>query len=756
MNSNQITFQESLTVLETSNVMICTVDQNGYFVYLNPSWTENLGWSIEELKRKPFANFLHPDDIEISKQAAQSVFSTKQEVKFFTNRYRTNSGNYRTFEWSARLSDSLNLIIATATDITDKEKLRRDSKFSSQVLSAAADVAHLGYWKVDLTSQSVEWSDEVYRIHGVTRDTYRPTLESALNFYHPDDFEKVKSLVTQALKSQKEYYYQKRIVRPGGEIRHVVAKGVIERNENNVPKSVFGVFQDITEIQQIISEKDLLSKVAEYTITGIVVTDYRKKVLWVNQAFEAMTGYNLEEVHGKSLGQFLQGEKTNKETITEIKERLAQEKHVNVEILNYHKKGFSYWNHLYIAPVIQNGNVTHFIGIQHDITKQKEHQDIIARMQRMDTISELAAGIAHDFNNLLAIIEGNRELIEMKAKQLEVNEHLSKMKSAISRATQTTQKLLKSSKKSSLEKTHFNANVLLNDLMDLLNEAIPNNISLTWEIDSECLIKISRSDLEDSITNIIINACNAIEHHGTVTIKSSITHEMNHSMDGEFIYIKASDSQRYCRISIRDDGCGIDESHLEEIFLPFVSLSPNKTGTGLGLSMVAGFAAREGLGISINSKPDMGTEFNLWLPISEDLPQEPQKLTVSPVINLSEIHAVLIDDEMMLLETSHQLLESMGINVRSFLQPSEGLSYIDNNLDKIDIILTDEIMPGEIQGHNIYQKYHTLKPVIIISGYEGNLPESLANVTVIKKPFDRMLLQDSINEAIGEFNEKSF
>ena len=239
------------------------------------------------------------------------------------------------------------------------------------LLKQAETMSKVGHWKFDLTSGVLFWSDEVFRIHGLDKSVFTPTIESAIDFYHPDDKAKVRNYLDVAISSGTNFEFRLRIIRPTGEIRNVLSHGEIRKNEAGEAVSIFGVFQDITERERLLNQHGLLSVVANTTTTGVVITDPDKKVIWVNEAFTKMSEYTLQEVQGKVLGPFLQGVDTDPESIQQIKQGLRDGQSVDVEILNYQKSGRPYWNHLLISPEYVNGKLAHFVGLQHDITKRK-------------------------------------------------------------------------------------------------------------------------------------------------------------------------------------------------------------------------------------------------------------------------------------------------------------------------------------------------------------------------------------------------
>lgn len=239
-----------------------------------------------------------------------------------------------------------------------------------RLLDDVGKISHTGHWQLHIASEQLHWSEEIYRIHGVSPKTYNPDVKSALDFYHPEDVNQVQDYLTQSLKQGKEWNFRLRIVRPDGEIRHVASSVNVLTNQQG-PEYLFGVFQDITEYVELEQQKDLLACAVEHSTAGIVITDAERKVVWANHGFETLTGYALPEVEKHNLATFLQGEETDQETVAYMKEELGAGRAIDVEIFNYHKSGSTYWNRLIITPIYHHSKLQHFVGVQHNITAEK-------------------------------------------------------------------------------------------------------------------------------------------------------------------------------------------------------------------------------------------------------------------------------------------------------------------------------------------------------------------------------------------------
>ncbi|MEP7706730.1 PAS domain S-box protein [Paraglaciecola sp. 25GB23A] len=627
------------------------------------------------------------------------------------------------------------------TDITDRKEGELAVQRSQKLLTETEQIGKVGGWEFDIDSGKQTWTEEVYRIHELDHDS-EPSVATGVNFYTAESRPTIEQAVQRIIEHGEPFDLLLEIITAKGNLRsvHTIGKADLEN------RRIYGFFQDVTDIQNISAERDLLSKASQATTSGIVITDKHKDVVWVNEAFTTITGYSLAEVKGFSLKTFLQGKKTSQTTALEINQTLEDGNEVDVEILNYRKGGQPYWNHLKISPVREHGEIKHFIEIQQDITEKKEQHETIVKMQRLEMMSQLSMGIAHDFNNILGIISGNQEIAKMVNTQPQLVPLLNAIEKATERASNLTTKLLKSSKHSHSQQKLDSIQVLIQDFKAMITESVPNNVSMRWQIDEAITQTVDILEFQDVLLNLVVNAKNAIHHHGSISLAVNKAKEFNAA--GEYEVSKPLASSAYVVLSVEDTGEGIPNDKFDDIFLPFASHS-SKEGTGLGLTMVLGFIGRHNYGLTLHSEPGVGTKFSIWIP--ESYPQITEKLNSHGAESgyLRAKNIVLIDDEIDLLNVTTSLLQLHDHKVTSFNNPEEAIAFIEDNKESIDLIITDEVMPGSIQGHNIVAMLKDFIPVILISGYTE--PDNIKGLEhlLLAKPFGNNALHQKIAEVLN-------
>ena len=370
------------------NAMMCATCSNGYFTYLNPHWSDVLGWSIQEIMAVPFIEYVHPEDRELTIQVYHQLHGG-ENVSNFRNRYRKFSGEYVWLQWFASPLPEGG-VVASVHQIDDVVLVENELKQHALLLKQVNGAAEPGHWRLNFATKSVFWSKEIYAIHGVTPQQYSPELESAISFYHPEDAPRVNEYVNNSLAKGENWNFTSRIVRPDGAIRTVRCLAEVSKDSQGHPISVFGVFQDVTDYEALNEQVQLLSHVANASNAGIVICDNERNVIWINTAFTSLSGYALDEMIGQGLGQLLQGPNTDQNTVQQIKNALNNGQNIDKEILNYHKDGSEYWANLLISPVrCSEGNITHVVGIQNNITEKKQAEEKLRRIAHYDVLTNL-------------------------------------------------------------------------------------------------------------------------------------------------------------------------------------------------------------------------------------------------------------------------------------------------------------------------------------------------------------------------------
>ena len=461
-----------------------------------------------------------------------------------------------------------------------------------------------------------------------------------------------------------------------------------------------------------------LSLAVEQSPNIIIITDAKGIIEYVNPAFTEKTGYRQEDVLNKSPSIVSSG-LMPKKFYSDLWETIKSGKTWSGEFHNKRSNDELYWDEAKISPIKnRGGEITHYLGIQSDVTEKKQIEQQLRRSQKMDALGKLTGGIAHDYNNMLNVILGYTELLEMvldNEADNKASEFIKEIKSATDRGSSLTKKLLSFSRQESAEPENVDLNQLLLDLQNMLKKTLTARINLEYQLaDSIWPIYLDKNDFEDAVLNMCINAMHAMPDGGDLILTT-----FNRILVDDEAKVLGLSAGEYVQLSLSDTGCGIDENVLNQIFDPFFT-TKGELGTGLGLTQVYGFIKRAKGAISVDSGINSGTYILIYFPRkfstvdqSDIISDEIEDLTGTENI-------LVVDDEVTICELSKNLLKSQGYNVFVANSGKEALGVLSNN--EIDLVLSDVIMPN-MDGYKLSAKIRESYPHIkiqLVSGFDDD------------------------------------
>jgi PAS domain S-box-containing protein len=355
--------------------------------------------------------------------------------------------------------------------------------------------------------------------------------------------------------------------------------------------------------------------------------------------------------------------------------------------------------------------------------QQKSDARLLAELQqaqRMEAVGRLAGGIAHDFNNLLTVIQANADftLEDLPADHPAVA-NIEELLGAADRAAQLTRQLLAFSRKQVLVPTQLDLDAVLAEAVTHLRGLLAPGIELVVAAASEPIgARADRAQLEQVLTNLVVNARDALPAGGTITLATGreqvgpeITWEQEAVRPGE-----------YARIAVRDDGVGMDDTTIARIFEPFFTTKAFGAGTGLGLSMVHGIVRQSGGWIRVESEPGRGTMVSVLLPFVSGRPPSGSKDAGARGSLRGTELVLLVEDEPLVRTSTRRVLERLGYRVIEARHGVEALSLWEERRGEIALVLTDVMMP-ELGGPDLALRLRALDPsvrVVFMSGFVGD------------------------------------
>ncbi len=659
-------------------------------------------------------------------------------------------------------------------------------------------------------------------------------------------------------------------------------------NVHPIPTGLAVYFSDITDDLRRTEQLRLL-EAATAQINDIViiadsgVSDPSKHdtIIYVNDAFERITGYTPDEAIGRR-PYFLQGPKTQQAELDRIKRAVEQNSPVRAELINYTKSGREFWLELDVVPLADDaGSVTHYVSIQRDITERRrveealrlsetrfrmvanangsavwewdiarghiwwsegmvnlfghqpdpeglvpsvwrkhvhpddeervdaliekllrgeidalqdqyrfqradgswadvesraltirddtghavrvlgslsdisrrlEMEDRLRQSQKLQAIGQLTGGVAHDFNNLLTIIMGTTELLQ---DSLEEGSHLRRFADmsaiAADRGAELTNRLLAFSRKQPLQPQVIAVNSAIAGIEDMLRRTLSENINIETALaDGLWSTEVDPGQLETAILNLAINSRDAMPDGGLLTVET-----WNAALDDGYVLNEPElTAGQYVVIAISDTGRGIPKDHIDRLFEPFFTTKSVGQGTGLGLSMVYGFVKQTGGHIRVYSELDEGTTVKLYFPryLGDEVAKDTNTESVALLRGKETI--LVVEDDVLILHQLTAQLTGLGYKV---LTASAGLPALEilRRRPDIDLLLTDVVLPGGMNGRQIAEAAQIIHPdlkVLYTSGYSENAIVHHGrldrDVNFLSKPYRRSELAAKVREAL--------
>ncbi|MBB3193625.1 histidine kinase famiy protein [Roseateles terrae] len=501
--------------------------------------------------------------------------------------------------------------------------------------------------------------------------------------------------------------------------------------------------------------RDIFFAAVQATRMPMVVADPRQPdtpLVFANQAFLEMTGYSEEEIIGKNC-RFLQGPETDPSTVALISEALRAERELTVELLNYRKDGSTFWNALFLTPVRnEEGDLLYYFSSQLDVSRRRDAEAALRQAQKMEALGQLTGGIAHDFNNLLQVITGNAEVAAHRLQVVAPNDALmtrsiANVRAAAARSGSLTQQLLAFARKQQLQGRVVNVNDAIHRTVDLASSSLAD-VHLMLDLDPQTAnVRIDTSQFEAALLNLLVNARDAMPGGGRIWIRSSNLRTTAEDVGNHGLVLPGD----YVCVCVSDEGDGIPAPILARVMDPFFTTKAERGGTGLGLSMVYGFAKQSGGVATIYSEEKTGTTVRLYFPAVEDSAAPREVPVTQPRSGQGEM-ILVVDDRPEVAQTAAAMLESAGYLCHVALSARDAMQLLKQEPD-IRLLLTDIIMPGSKNGvllaHDAQRVAPNLK-VLLMTGFADGSPDRWdgQSYDIVLKPFTSEDLRVKVRRAL--------
>lgn len=500
---------------------------------------------------------------------------------------------------------------------------------------------------------------------------------------------------------------------------------------------------------QLLLAQQALAQIREsVVITKADLNQPGPEIVYVNHAFTAMTGYQPEEVIGKT-PRILQGPNTSLSLRKKMRSQLSKGESFEGEDVNYRKDGTEFAIDWYIEPLRdENGTIAYWVAVQRDLTEQRRLEAQLLQAQRLEGIGLLASGIAHDLNNVLSPILLGAECLPATVTDAPSLELIAMMGNAAQRGANLVKQILSFARGINGEAGSVQPRHIIKEIVSVARETFPKDITISSSVDVEpWLVELGATQIHQVLLNLSVNARDAIQDAGTITLDAQnlvLTEPLRTQRD-------TLAPGQYVVLTVADSGSGIPSEIAERIFDPFFSTKAPGKGTGLGLSTVAMIVRSAGGSIDIETAPGRGTKFSVYLPAAPES-EAPLRDSLPKLRAAGAGQTVLVvEDEAAILEVARETLRSAGYVVQTANGPEQALTACETAWP--DVALVDLMMPGG-GGAPVVRELRARDaglPVIVMSGLSEEEAKAAAPEAsgFLQKPFTLATLFDTVQEALA-------
>jgi PAS domain S-box-containing protein len=713
---------------------------------------------------------LHPDDRERADVAVAASLDPNGPGTFDVE-YRTigiEDGIERSIlaKGLAMFVDGVPVrLIGTVQDMTADRAARRKLFETEERLRLAGRATNDAIWDWDLRRDHVHWNDSLGTVYGHTSATVEPTGAWWLAQIHPDDRARVDRSIHAAIDGvETDWTEEYRFRRADGSYADVRDRGYVIRGGGGVAVRMLGALLDQTDRKTI--ERDLQKLNASLAVS---VTQRTRELdrLWdtspdllvalafdgtierVNPAWFDILGYRAEELLGHHINTFVV--KEDVALTQQALEDAAGAPLATTENRYRHKDGSTRWMSWVAAPTESEIYATgrHITAAKEAEAALRRTEDQLRQAQKVEAIGQLTGGVAHDFNNLLTVIRGSTELL----KRSDIPEerrmrYIDAIADTAERATKLTSQLLAFARRSSLQPEVFDVGNSIRALEGMMGTLTGSLIDVTITVaETACFIDADPSQFDTAIVNMAVNARDAMDRQGKLSITVTATDEIpairsHPRVRGDFV-----------AVSITDSGSGIAPEQIDQIFEPFFTTKQVGQGTGLGLSQVFGFAKQSGGEIQVISQLGEGTTFTLYLPRAS---QDAARAVPEPVGSAPRGHGayiLVVEDNSDVGSFATNALAELGHFTVLAANGEEALAKLATGAAAFDAVFSDVVMPGMTGielGQTIRNLYPDL-PVLLTSGYSSVLAEQGTHgFELLQKPYSLDELSRAIRRVVRQ------
>lgn len=603
-------------------------------------------------------------------------------------------------------------------DQTRQKSVERTLRDSEERFRNVARATADAIWDWNLANDALWWSDGMQTLFGHPLESLEPSSLSSIRRIHPDDLQRVLDGLQATIDGGNEYWSAEyRFRRHSGEYAVVSDRAFVIRDATGRAVRMVGGMTDLTEQRQIQSRLQQQAALLDETEDAIIVTDLTQRISYWSRGAERMLGWHADEAVGRHLEELQLADLSS----DPARSALMTDGRYTQTFAQRCKDGHSVTVEARWTLVRDGaGQPSAIFSICTDVTARLALEAQLQQAHRLEAVGQLTGGVAHDFNNLLTVILGNADLlVEQLVDQPRLRPLAEMTRTAAERGAELTQRLLAFARRQALQPQSVDTHQLLASMDALLRRTLPAHIELElvrgaglWSA------LVDPAQLESAVLNLVINARDAMPAGGKITMETSNAWIDQPYADGHADVVPG----QYVLLSVSDTGSGMSAEHLARVFEPFFTTKGVGKGTGLGLSMVYGFIKQSRGHVKLYSELGHGTTARLYLPRADGPPEAPSVTAKAERDFRGSASVMVVEDDPLVLRHAHDVLTGLGYRVTVASNGSAALAILRERSD-FDLLFTDVVMPGELNGRQLAEAALALHPtlkVLYTSGYTEN------------------------------------
>jgi len=652
--------------------------------------------------------------------------------------------------------------IKTHELVQNHEKLRHNLEVLQQSkddLKESQRIAHLGSWRLDLATDQVVWTEELYKMYGFDPTIPPPPHTEHMKLFTPESWKKLSTSLANTRETGLPYELELETVREDKKSGWIWVRGEAVIGERGETIGLQGAAQDITDrkhVEDALREsRQKFHSMVDNIGIGVTLISLNLEILEMNKKMREWYPQISIEHRPTCYQVFNNPPRENMcnycPTIKTI-----QDGKVHEGITSTPCAGSVRNFRIVSSPIFDShGELTAVIEMVEDTTDRLRLETQLRQSQRIESIGTLAGGIAHDFNNILSSILGFTELaLDGAEKGTELEDYLQEVCIAGLRAKDLVKQILTFARQSDEAVKPIHVKNVAKEVLRFIKSSIPTTIQITKKIESDSFIMGSSTQLHQVLMNLCTNAAQAMEEKGGFLEVS-----MNDTTIDKMSMIPDLRPGEYIKIKVTDTGIGISQKHIHNIFEPYFTTKTVGKGTGMGLAVIHGIVENYGGQIAVDSTIGKGSCFTIYLPITKK--RNIHTHFEEDSLPLGNENILFVDDEAPIAKMGRKALERLGYAVTARTSSVEALELFKSKPQTFDLVISDMTMPN-LTGDKLaieLMKVRADIPVILCTGYSNKISEETVSEIGIKafiyKPVVKSDLAKTVREVLDETKRSS-